>query len=383
MVSKCPTHPTTAGNRWGILAQATMLEKLGAEVHFLYVEERAMKKGLAAEFDEMLTKTSEYWGDKFHLFSVPVWQKAVFNIKKRWYSYNNQRIKCDSYFPMGLVKFANELNDKLHFDACIVNYYFLSKLLCNINIPQKAIFTHDNFAYKDIKIGCRPGLCLDTTDANEMARAMQRSQHIFAVQDEDSIFFKQLSPQSHVYTIYCKYDYHPQAVTGNKKILFLSGNNGYNQNGILWFINDIFPLIRKRFADAELLLGGGICKIAKKINGIPGIRLLGFVDNLKDFYALGDVAINPVYQGTGLKIKTFEAISFDKVTLVHPHSLSGIFHKDKAPLFVLSKPKEWVDCLEAVWKNPDLIVETKKRNEMYLAEMNEFILSEYKRFLNS
>lgn len=383
MVSKCPTHPTTAGNRWGTLAQATILEKLGAEVHFLYVEERAMKKGLATEFDEMLAKTSEYWGDKFHLFSVPVWQKAIFNIKKRWYSYNNQRIKCDSYFPMGLVKFANELNDKLHFDVCIVNYYFLSKLLCNINIPQKAIFTHDNFAYKDIKIGCRPGLCLDTTDANEMARAMQRSQHIFAVQDEDSIFFKQLSPQSNVYTIYCKYDYHPQVVTGNKKILFLSGNNGYNQNGILWFINDIFPLIRRRFADAELLLGGGICKIAKKIDGIPGIRLLGFVDNLKDFYSLGDVAINPVYQGTGLKIKTFEAISFDKVTLVHPHSLSGIFHKDKAPLFVSSKPKEWVDCLEAVWENPDLIVETKKRNEMYLAEMNEFILSEYKRFLNS
>lgn len=382
IVSKCPTHPTTAGNRWGILAQANILKELGADVHFLYVEERAMNKGRSGEYDEMLEKTREYWKDRFHYFHVPTWEKAIFNIKKRWFAYRNKRAGCDSYFPCGLIGFVNKLDNDLHFDVCIVNYYYMTKLFEHIRIPKKAVFTHDNYTYKDIRLRCRPGECDATADANEMAKAMQRSPHIFAVQDEEMIFFQQLSPLSCVYNIYSKYDYHPQPITSNHNILFLSGSNGYNQNGIRWFVNDVFSLIRKKFNDARLLIGGAICKTIKDLENVEGVSLLGFVDELSDFYQQGDVAINPVFQGTGLKIKTFEAISYDKITLVHPHSMAGVFHKDKAPLFASAQPEEWVGYLASVWEHPEKIAEIKAHNKVYLAEMNEFIVSEYKRFLD-
>ncbi len=381
MVSKCPTHPTTAGNRWGVLAQANILKTLGAEIHFLYVEERALTKGHTEEFDEILVKTSEYWGNKFHCFRIPVWQKAIFNIKKRWFAYTDQRAGCDSYFPYGLISFVNRLNDKWHFDACIVNYYYMTKLLAHIHIPKKAVFTHDNYTYKDIRIGCRPRECDATADANTMAKAMQRSPHIFAVQDEETVFFQQLSPHSQVYTIYSKYDYHPQPITGNRNILFLSGNNEYNINGIRWFVNEVFPLIREKFVDAKLLIGGAICGKIKDLENVDGVKLLGFINDLDDFYSQGDVAINPVYQGTGLKIKTFESISYDKVIIVHPHSMAGIFHKEKAPLFASSKSEEWVAFLAHIWNNPQIIVDIKTHNKAYLAEMNELITNEYKKFL--
>lgn len=64
-----------------------------------------------------------------------------------------------------------------------------------------------------------------------------------------------------------------------------------------------------------------------------GVKLIGYVDSPNVLYEQGDVAINPTYQGTGLKIKTFEAISYDKVTMVHPHSMKGVFEKDKTSLF--------------------------------------------------
>lgn len=381
MVSKCPTHPTTAGNRWGTLAQATILEKLGAEVHFLYVEERAMNKGRTGEYDEMLEKMKAYWGDKFHHFRIPIWQKAIFNIKKRWFAYNNLRAGCDSYFPHGLISFVNKLDEELYFDVCIVNYYHMTKLFEYIRIPKKAVFTHDNYTYKDIHLGCRPGDCDATADANSMAKAMQRSPHIFAVQDEEAVFFQQLSPKSQIYTIYSKYDYHPQPIAHNRNILFLSGSNGYNINGIRWFINEVFPLVRKRFADAQLLIGGAICKAIRDLESMEGVCLLGFIDDLAEFYSQGDVAINPVFQGTGLKIKTFESISYDKATIVHPHSMEGVFHKEKAPLFASPQPEKWVDFFTRFWNSPEAIAEIKLRNKDYLTEMNEFITNEYKRFL--
>lgn len=380
VVSKCPTHPTTAGNRCVVMAQANILKTLGAEIHFLYIEERALTKGRTAESDEILAKTGEYWGDRFHCFRVPVWQKVIFNIKKRWFAYTDQRAGCDSYFPCGLIDFVNRLNDEWHFDACIVNYYHMTKLLAHIRIPKKAVFTHDNYTYKDIRIGCRPRKCDATSDANTMAKAMQRSPHIFAIQDEEAVFFQQLSPRSQVYTIYNKYDYNPQPTANNRNILFLSGSNGYNINGIRWFVNEVFPYIREKFVDAKLLIGGAICGKIKDLAD-DGINLLGIIDDLADFYSQGDIAINPVYQGTGLKIKTFEAISYDKVTIVHPHSLAGIFHKEKAPLFASSKPEEWVAFLTHIWNNPKVIVDIKTHDKAYLAEMNEFITNEYKKFL--
>ena len=109
IVAKTPTHPTTAGNRWGILAQAEILKKLGNEVYFLYVEERAMSRSKAKEYDSMLKSTKEYWGDNFLHYRVPTLEKAWFNIKKRFYAYTNTRQKCDTYYPVGLTSFVKKV----------------------------------------------------------------------------------------------------------------------------------------------------------------------------------------------------------------------------------------------------------------------------------
>lgn len=110
---------------------------------------------------------------------------------------------------------------------------------------------------------------------------------------------------------------------------------------------------------------------------------MGYIEDPADFYAKADVAINPVFQGTGLKIKTFEAISFDKVTLVHPHSMAGVFRKDDAPLFASDKPEDWVVFLKKIWGHHDAINAIKQKDKEYLQSLNEFIVSEYDRLINA
>ena len=274
---------------------------------------------------------------------------------------------------------VNKLDAQYHFDVCIINYYYLSRLFEHIHIPKKAIATHDAIAYKDLKIGM-PTMCIT---ADTEAKAMQRCPHIFALQEQEADYFQILSPNSKVYNLYGKYHYHPQPVMGSQKMVFLSGNNEFNQNGIKWFLKEVFPVIRKSFPSAELLVGGSICKVLPSIGRIEGVTAMGYIENPADFYAKADVAINPVFQGTGLKIKTFEAISFDKVTLVHPHSMAGVFRKDDAPLFASDKPEDWVVYLKKIWGYPDAINAIKQKDKEYLQAMNEFIVSEYNRFINT
>lgn len=377
IVSKCPTHPTNAGNRWWILSQAEMFMSLGHEVHFLYINELPLKRD-AAPYIESLEQTRKYWGDKFHLFTVSKFQKYKMIAAKLYrMKFGHNYWKVDDQYPFGLEQMVNELDGTIHFDVCIINYYYLSRLFEHINIPKKAIATHDCIAYKQLKTGM-PTLCIT---ADTEAKAMQRCPHIFALQEQEADYFQLLSPCSKVYNLYGKYEHHAQALVGNHKMVFLSGNNVFNQNGIRWFLREVFPDIRRAVPDAEVLIGGSICKIIKDLDNIDGVKLLGGVDDPAEFYAQADVAINPVYQGTGLKIKTFEAISYDKVTLVHPHSMAGVFKRDNAPLFASDKPEDWVTFLEKIWGNLDAINAIKLKDKEYLQAMNDFIVSEYERFL--
>ena len=379
IVSKCPTHPTDAGNRWWILSQAETFMSMGHEVHFLYIQELPMRKD-KAPYIESFQKTKDFWGKRFHLFDVSKLEKFKFNLTEQYrkrYCSNHQKV--DDNYPRGLARMVNRLDAQYHFDICVINYYYLSRLFEHISIPKKAIATHDAIAYKDLKIG-HPILNIS---ADTEAKAMQRCPHIFALQEQEADYFQLLSPQSKVYNLFGKYQHYPQPISNNHNIMFLSGNNEFNQNGIKWFIKEVFPLVLKRFPDAKLKIGGGICKVMPELKNLEGVDMLGYVDSLDEFYRLGDVAINPVYQGTGLKIKTFEALSYDKVTLVHPHSMAGVYKKNEAPLFASEKPEEWVKFLETVWDNPKRIEEIKKHNAAYMKEMNEFIISEYKRFLEA
>lgn len=377
IISKCPTHPTDAGNRWWILSQAEMFMSLGHNVYFLYVNEMPLRQDPKSYF-ESLEQTKKYWGDRYYLFTVSKWRKIEMTLIK-YYRKNfcHGFYQVDDQYPYGLENMVNKLDEQIHFDVCVINYYYLSRLFESIRIPKKAIATHDCIAYKNLKVSVST-MCIT---ADTEAKAMQRCPHIFALQEVEADYFQLLSPNSKVYNLYGKYEYHPQPMVGNHNILFLSGNNEFNQNGIKWFIKEILPAVRKKFPDAQLIVGGSISRVLPSLSDIDGVKVLGYIENPADFYAQGDVAINPVYQGTGLKIKTFESISFDKVVIVHPHSAAGVFKKDSAPFFASTNPIEWVEYLERIWDNAAEIENVKIRNKAYLEEMDRFVISEYKRFL--
>lgn len=373
IVSDVPTHPVRAGNRKWILSQVEIMEELGHEVHFLYVKNEFPGKSDYAE-------TRAYWADRFHYFHKPVlykWRTLVINKYRRLFC--RSYWKCDDHYPPFLGRAVKNLIREYGFEACLVNYYYLTKLFEEIDVPLKALFTHDCFSYKYLVTGLKR---VESLSASEEAKAMQRSPHIFALQDEEAVFFRKLSPRSRIYNVYGKFSFVETPVVSNKNILFLSGSNKYNIEGIRWFVREIFPLILASYPDAKLLIGGSICHSLSDMELSPQVQLTGIVDDVREFYSRGDVAVNPVFQGTGLKIKTFEAISFGKLTIVHPHSTEGIYKKEEAPLLVPYNAKQWLEYFHLAWSAPEVAADYKKRDREYLEDMNLWIYSRYREFFN-
>ena len=380
VISKVYTHPTDMGNSWGILAQTKALQELGCGVDFLFVQERGLNKNNQDKYNKQYNQTKKYWGNHFLYFSVGRFEKFCKNLLSlfRIHICEGHEGTYDKY-PLKLTRFVEKLQEKNKYDICIVNYYYLTKLFRSVKFDKMACFTHDALSYRYLVVNEK----CSWIDAHQEASALQLCTDVFAVQDAEREYFQILSPKSRLFTIYSKYPYSSTPVVNNHNIVFLSGNNGFNQNGLKWFVKEVYPLIKSKFPDSKLIIGGGICKVVQRqYDSIEGVELIGYVDSPLDLYKLGDVAINPVYQGTGLKIKTFEAISYGKVTLVHPHSMAGVYDKEKAPLFASANPESWVEYLTKIWNNVEEIARIKEQDKEFLSRMDNFVISEYKRFIN-
>ena len=370
IVSTFPTHPTSAGNRAWILGQTETLKELGHDVYFLFV----LHKSFHAVSRQTIEETRNYWGDHYIEYSLSTFDIVRIKYLSFCSRYKKGYICCDDKYPNGLSKFVENLNRVLNFDMCIVNYFFLTKLLEDVSFHRTAVSTHDCYSYRDIRTK-DPGTMSLT--ANDEAKAMQRANFIFALQEYEKIYFQYLAPKSTTLNVYGTFNYSQSSIKGNHNILFLASGINYNIEGISWFINTVMPEIRKNFQDAQLLIGGSICSQLKEFSKVPGINLQGYIDDIEAFYNLGDIAINPVSRGTGLKIKTFESLSYDKITIVHPHSMVGIFEPDQAPIFVAESANDWVETFKVVWSNISVVIEKKNKNKHYLLCLKKYIEEQY------
>lgn len=378
IVAKRPTHPTNSGSRRFILNQINYLCNSGHDIHYLYIHEEwhPQKWGNNATIIEMESR----WGDKLHVYRISIlkilWLYIIIGLRVL---FRHGYQKVDDTYPWFLKRYVNRLNKKYHFDCCIINYYELSRLFKNIDIPLKAITTHDYYAYKTDLIGKR--YVKLSTDAHQEAIALKRCPNIFSLNSEESIYFQKLAPNSNVFNVYSIFKFRESKIVGNKNILFLAGSNNYNVNAIDWFIDSIFPTLKMKFPDVILTIGGAICDVLGEIKD-DNIILKGQIKDPNSFYDSADVVINPTYQGTGLKIKTLESIAYDKITLTHPHSLTGIFKPEDAPILASENPDDWVSYLNRVWNENGFIERIKEQNKKYINNMNDFIFKEYNRFFS-
>lgn len=96
---------------------------------------------------------------------------------------------------------------------------------------------------------------------------------------------------------------HGRRKTGLLRVGYLGSVNSLNRKSLEVF----FAAFRNRPALAQkvkLVLAGNICNIVED----PDIECWGFVENEHDFFNAIDLFINPMIDGTGLKIKTLSAL---------------------------------------------------------------------------
>lgn len=127
-----------------------------------------------------------------------------------------------------------------------------------------------------------------------------------------------------------------------------------NTQGLLWFVKNIMPGLRKRLPDAKLLIVGRhpTHKILD-LQGTPGIEVVGSVPDVRQYLGQASAIIAPLRIARGIQNKVLEAMASGRVVVASQGAAAGISARHNQHFLVADTPDDWITCLHKTLTDAD------------------------------
>ena len=232
--------------------------------------------------------------------------------------------------------------------AVISEYIYMTP--CFEKLPKsilKLTHTHDMLSRVAEEIGAYG---VDTQDRecrpDEERKALLRGDVVIALQANEARMFKELVPEREVIIVPYSGKHivsRPSKVVVPNRILMVAANHPMNRRGLGLFCSEVWPIVMEAISDAQLRIVGGVSDALP--TGTPNAESMGIVDDVAVEYKNASVIINPVDLGTGLKIKTVEALCYGKALVTTYIGVEGLLFGDSPPCVVTD---DWYGFAKAV-----------------------------------
>lgn len=179
-------------------------------------------------------------------------------------------------------------------------------------------------------------------------RYLQKADHIIAVSENDrAAFAKFLGPQklSVILTGADTEFFQPSQENEIPNSLVFTGSMDWlpNEDGIFYFADKIFPLIRRQTPNVTLCVVGR--KPSRRLQDLasrtPDIQLTGWVEDVRPYLAKSAVCIVPLRIGGGTRLKIFEAMSMAKAIVSTSIGAEGLPVENGKHLLVADDPESF------------------------------------------
>jgi hypothetical protein len=250
------------------------------------------------------------------------------------------------YSPDRLVELLLHLERRFDPDVLLAEYVFTTRSFPLLRPSvRKVIDTIDVFSNKQDKVE-RFGIDdFWTMTKREEALLLGRADLLIAIQADEAADLRALVPGVPVVSVGVDFDVVDvaPAPAAAPVILLIGSDNKMNVKGLQDFLRFAWPLVRRDVPGVELHVAGSVGASAEAWS--PDIRILGRVDDLDAAYAQARVVINPAVAGTGLKIKTVEALCHFRPIVVWPSGIEGIASEARTNCHVAT---DWFDFAQRV-----------------------------------
>ena len=161
----------------------------------------------------------------------------------------------------------------------------------------------------------------------------------------------------------------------NKRVLVVSGKGKINISGINWFLENVWPEVISQVPGTELGIAGSICEKKSELSDAEDVNFLGRYNQPEEVYAKADICINPMLYGTGLKIKTLEALSFGKRVVSTREGAAGLMRFSGKGLHCSDSASEWIKILKEYLGQESHCIEFHEALRLEMGKMHNETLS--------
>lgn len=268
-------------------------------------------------------------------------RNAVNGLFSRQRAPGTEAEKMRSYLGSPSLVQATGVLCKRYGPQVVIAEYVLSTP-CMSEVPSgvlKLVDTHDMLSKRNPKesIYC---------SAEEEREYLLNVDVVIAIQESEAEEFRALVPERKVVTVGVDYELETHYKIDEyykNTVLVVGSNYEANVSGLKAFCEHAWPLVCNENPRAELLVAGNIGD--GLIITVPQVKILGWVDDLKSLYRQSAVVINPTMTGTGLKIKTVEALCNGKPLVATRNAIEGLVFEGEAPCMVCDN---WTEFAGAV-----------------------------------
>lgn len=158
--------------------------------------------------------------------------------------------------------------------------------------------------------------------------------------------------------------FRPRPDTEEADTVVMSGVMRYapNVEAALWFLGQVWPLVRKARPQARFfLVGRDPAPALLALDGKDGVSVTGTVDEPADWLARATVCVAPVRAAAGLQNKLLEALAMGKAMVATPEANEGIQAAPDHDLVIATSPEAFAAAVI------DLLADPARRRELGLA----------------
>ena len=199
---------------------------------------------------------------------------------------------------------------------------------------------------------------------------------VIAVSEKDKTHFRKLYESQNVETIPTGVDvdyYMPiPDVKEKENSLVFCGSMDWlpNEDAINYFIEDIFPLVKKEIPNVNLTVVGRNPSLAmqKKVKSYPEITLTGWVDDTRPYLAECSLFIVPIRIGGGTRMKIFEAMAMGKVVISTTIGAEGLPVTNRENIIIADDAEKFAIAIEELSFHEEKTEKIRKNARTYVED---------------
>lgn len=162
----------------------------------------------------------------------------------------------------------------------------------------------------------------------------------------------------------------------NSIAFFGALNVAHNENGIIYFIRNIFPIVRQRVPNAKLyIIGGGVTEKIKAV-AVEGVVLTGRVDDIRTIVKKCKVFVCPLQFGSGIKTKVLESMAMNVPVVTTSVGAENISAIDGRDWLIKNNDQSFAEAVVSILQDKELCNYLSINGQRYVKENFSWSIAE-------